>query len=68
MKIYYKINIMFMLFQELKNENELIKVNFSDIIIKNISLLFNKTKITFNYNNEFLILNYRNFLYKPLSY
>ena len=46
---------MFILIKELKNKNELIRVNFSDSIIKNISLLYNEERLvkSFNGNNEF---------------
>ena len=49
------INTMFILIKELKNKNELIKVNFSDSIIINIFLLYNEKRLikSFNGNNEF---------------
>ena len=54
-QIIEEINTMFTLIQELKNKNKIINVNFSDSIIKNISLLYNEIELikTFNNNNEF---------------
>ena len=62
--IFYKseiideINIMFLLIQELKHKYKLIKINFSDSIIKNISFLYNEKKLnkSFNNGNEFINL------------
>lgn len=42
-EIIDEINIMFTLFKELKNKKNLINIHFSDSIIKNISLFYNKT-------------------------
>ena len=57
-EIIDEINTMFLLIQELKYKNKIIQINFSDSIIKNISLFYNEKILikSFNNNNEFVNL------------
>lgn len=54
-EIIDEINTMFIFIKELKYKNELIKVNFSDSIIRSISSLYKEVGLikSFNGNNEF---------------